>query len=82
MKDGKRNRQYLLHTVVGANGETVAGVRQCDLGGFPKEQLPKGFPDISKLSNPKGRLPLLDRNGYDALFLVTMLESYRKIIYG
>ncbi|MDJ0692127.1 MAG: cobaltochelatase subunit CobN [Xenococcaceae cyanobacterium MO_188.B32] len=59
---------------VRANGETVAGVRQCDLGGFPKEQLPKGFTDISKLrkdpaspsgarerfpmSNPKGRSPL------------------------
>ncbi|MBD2596787.1 helix-turn-helix domain-containing protein [Nostoc spongiaeforme FACHB-130] len=37
-----------------ADGETVAVVRQSDLGGFPQKELPKGFPGISKLSNPKG----------------------------
>ncbi|MEH2357422.1 substrate-binding domain-containing protein [Nostoc sp.] len=35
--------------MIPADGETVAVVRQSDLGGFPQEELPKGFPGISKL---------------------------------
>ncbi|MCC5621269.1 hypothetical protein [Nostoc sp. CHAB 5715] len=31
------------------DGEAVAVVRQSDLGGFPQEELPKGFSGISKL---------------------------------
>lgn len=46
-------------------GEAVALVRHCGLGGFPHEQMPKGFPDLSpkglalrrKLLNPKGGFP-------------------------
>jgi putative molybdopterin biosynthesis protein len=40
--------------MIPADGETVAVVRQSDLGGFPQEELPKGFPGISKLLNPRG----------------------------
>ncbi|MHC5775478.1 substrate-binding domain-containing protein [Nostoc sp.] len=40
--------------MIPADGETVAVVRQSDLGVFPQEELPKGFPGISKLSNPEG----------------------------
>ncbi|MEH2321687.1 substrate-binding domain-containing protein [Nostoc sp.] len=40
--------------MIPADGEAVAVVRQSSLGGFPQEELPKGFPGISKLSNPKG----------------------------
>ncbi|MEH2081236.1 MAG: substrate-binding domain-containing protein [Nostoc sp.] len=59
--------------MIPADGETVAVVRQSDLGGSPQEELPKGFPDISKLSHPqdestsqtgtnKVRVRLLDDN--------------------
>ncbi len=37
--------------------ETVAVVKHCGLGGFPHEQMLKGFPDLSKLLNPKGGFP-------------------------
>ncbi|WP_442941201.1 substrate-binding domain-containing protein [Nostoc sp.] len=40
--------------MIPADGEAVAVVRQSDLGGFSQEELPKGFPGISKLLNPEG----------------------------
>ena len=49
---------------VGANGEALAVVRHCGLGGFPPEQMPKGSADviplwyISKVPHPKGCSPL------------------------
>ncbi|MDZ8051083.1 MAG: AAA-like domain-containing protein [Aulosira sp. ZfuVER01] len=38
------------------DGEPVAVVRQSGLGGLPQEELPKGFPGISKLAFPAGVL--------------------------
>lgn len=35
-------------------GEPLAVVSQSGLGGFPQEELAKGFPGISKVANPKG----------------------------
>ena len=35
-------------------GEALAVVKHCGLGGLPHEQMLKGFPDLSKVLNPKG----------------------------
>jgi len=42
--------------MIPADGEAIAVVQQSDLGGFPKEELPKEIPSISKPSNSEGEV--------------------------